>query len=273
MTVIDRAFLAAIAVSVAWFFGITLFRLTLLNRWTTGQQHRWLREVARDVALAFGPLALTVLVWEYWLRGPRTDEMTSAIAHTMEVQGGELNSIRQSGIIKIWTDSNQTQVRTFMKSARHRLVFLAPWFLDPTTVDPVLRELCALSQPDITIMLVNPASQYARIRGAMLTGNEAYGPSESRRSIDAMIRVAGSCKSSRMHLLLFDTMPMVYLVVADDRALIGFFSHVGTALDTPILECRLSKDDGKPTDFGVFVEAELRKVVAASQTQELPHGK
>jgi hypothetical protein len=262
-----RDYLIAVLACSVLFFVLTAIRFYFAEKKT--KRSRQICEILRDVALAFAPLAIVILSWEFWLRDARRSENEQILGNLFREQFASVRDIEESGLVKIHATSSPGELRDFAQTAQHSFRVLVPWFLDPTGLKSVLERMARTRGMRIQVILLRPDSVYLKRRGEVIQPTQPnYGSSEASRSLFAL-RDAFSLKpKASTEVLVYDSLPSAFIVVADNRALLGWFMNSGTALETPILECDMRRD-GKLTLLGAAIDTELAKVRTIAESVDL----
>ena len=262
-----RDFLVAILACSVLFFALTWVRFTFAGG-KTKRSHQ-LNEVLRDLAVAFAPLAIVILSWEFWLRSARRAEDEQVLVSLFRTQFTSVRELEESGLVRIHSKSSPGELRDFAQSAQRTVRILVPWFLDPTALKPILERMAITDGMSIQVILLRPDSVHLKRRGEMIQpGQPNYGASEASRSLFALRDAFGHEPRASIEVLVYDSLPSAFIVVSDDRAMLGWFMHTGTALDTPILECAMHRD-GKLTLLGSAINAELAKIQTIAEVVDL----
>jgi hypothetical protein len=262
-----RDYFIAILVCSVLFFTLTSIRFYFAGGKT--KRARQLNEILRDLAMAFAPLAIVILSWEFLLRDARRAENEQVLGNLFREQFASVRDFDQSGLARIHAKSSPGELRDFIQTAQHTVRILVPWFLEPTELKPMLERMAGTKGMSIQIILLRPDSLYLKRRGEVIQPTQPnYGTAEASRSLFALRDAFGHKSKASVEVFVYDSLPSAFIVVADNRALLGWFMNTGTALDTPILECEMRRDN-RPTLLGSTIDAELAKVLTIAEAVDL----
>jgi hypothetical protein len=249
--------LAALVCAVV-FALLTYWRIFYLH------EHKALDETVRDIAMAFFPLAICVLAFDFWLRRARNEEIKELLKQEVErvlaARLDQLSDLDSKGLLRIRSRISNDELMQFVKQANRRLRVLVPWFVDPLALKPILRDKVQDPQFILQITMLRPTSPFLKKRGEIIQPTQpGYGRSESERTLMALKEALENARSNNVEVRVYDSLPSAFIVQSDDLALLGFHFNTSVALHNPHLEIALAFE-GKPTLLGKAIQAELDKV-------------
>lgn len=250
---------------VVIFAAITGLRLYAV---APGQPHPWWDEPLRDIAMAFAPLAICLVGWEFWLRKPRHAEvkelLDTEIKQVLEKRFERIDALERSGILQVHDEYGPNELRKFLERAHKRIRVLVPFFIEPLTLMPMLEAKLADPAFTLSITLLDPKSPYLEKRGQVVNPTMAhFGPGKATETINLLKASIAKAKTSHREVMTYDSLPSVFIAQADDRALLGFLLTAGNALKHPHLEIQ-AEIDGHATVLGKMLDLEFEKVRAVS---------
>lgn len=246
------------------FFLSTLFILLLYLMEKIPVYH----EILRDIALAVGPLLFFTLFWEYWVRDARDEEVKNLISNVLSEQFSDINAVHESGLLKIHSRISNEALREFIERAQHNLRILVPWFVDPSILKETLKEKTCNPSFSMQIFLLEPDSQFLLKRGQVIQPTQPmYGHQECVRTLLALHEALND-KNPNTQVLVYDSLPSIFIAEADNHALMGLYLHTGMALRNPHFEIQITRD-GRKTMLGQMIQEELSKILAISKIVDL----
>jgi hypothetical protein len=233
----------------------------------------WWGEPVRDLALAFFPLGLSILFWEYWTRDERREEikeyLESEFRNVFVNRLAQIDELEATGIVRVHSTVNNEELRRFIESARRRLYILVPFFVEPTVLRAAITVKVDTAGFDLKIIMLHPDSPFLKRRGEIIMERSPdFGKNEVRKSLSILKHAIGPSPAGFVEVRLYDSLPSVFLALADDRCLLGFHMNTGTALVNPHLEVQLYRE-GASTVLGRMIEAEFEKVTSDNFSQRV----
>jgi hypothetical protein len=114
----------------------------------------------------------------------------------------------------------------------------------------------------LQVTLMDPASIFLKQRSRVIFKDSDVGTHEVRKTLLMLSRVEKCSNKGKLEVRTFDSLPSLFIVRCDERALIGFHLNQGTALEHPHLEIQISNEEGKQTKLGDMVEKELERATS-----------
>lgn len=219
-------------------------------------------ELARDLALGFFPIGLTIVLMEYWLRSQTKEEIKeyieSEVSNILKGKLKRLSDYDKSGLEKVWGSFGPEELPRFIASAKKRIMISVPFFVEPEVLEPILEQKARNADFSIKILTLHPDSIYLQRRGEIIFGRPLAGKLEAEKTLRMLKRALGGRPTTSAEVRVFDSLLTAFLVVADNRALIGFYMSRGTALKNPHIEARIRDGEGELTPLGEMIEREFR---------------
>jgi hypothetical protein len=259
----------AVGVCVLVFAALTALRRKYLSNVATWD------EVVRDLAIAFCPIAVSLLIVDFWLRRSRREEVHELLEHEVaRILAAPLARVRAlgaAGLLRVHPHLSSEDLLQFIGRAERTIRVLVPWFVDPLAWRPILRNKAQNPDFHLQITILHPHSTFVRRRGEVLQPNQQnYGPTEGGRSLLALAEALVGTPAygqngggGNAEVRVYDSLPSAFIVQRDEVALLGFHFNTGPALQNPQLEVALAFE-GSPTPLGRAIQEELDKVAQPS---------
>ena len=112
--------------------------------------NQWWDEPARDFGLGLVPLGISIILWEYFLRKARSDEIieyvNNELTNALSARLSKLNSLESHGLIAIRPGISNVELIEFIAKANRRLFILTPWlgFVEPNVLEQIFKEKASI---------------------------------------------------------------------------------------------------------------------------------
>jgi hypothetical protein len=250
--------IAILALSTIFF--LLLFLMEKFPQWN---------EVLRDIALAVGPLVIFTLIWEYLLQSSRNEEIKSLITSVLNDQFSDIDKLHKSGLIQIHPSISNEELRDFIEGAQHSLRVLVPWFVEPNVLKETLKRKAHIPGFNMKMILLEPSSKFLSQRGKVIQPSQPmYGQQESQKSLLALYESLNDSNPVNIQVLVYDSLPSVFIVEVDNVALLGLHLNTAMALQNPHFEIQVTRD-GEKTILGSMIQKELDKVLIMSHVVDI----
>ncbi len=241
-------------ISFGVFAGLTYLRVVYHH------PEDWWFDPARDVALGVFPLGLSILVWEFLLRRDRDAEIIEHVEAALAERLRKLRKLEGAGITDVTTSLSTTELTEFLETAKRNITVIVPFFVDPTILEDTLHSKLQHRNFVVQIALLHPESSFLRERAKIVFGDENAGRQQVKNTLLTMKKISDKSIKGSLQVRTFDSLPSIFIVRCDERALVGFYLSAGNALRHPHISVHTVDASGASTTLGQMIDKEFYTV-------------
>ena len=184
--------------------------------------------ILRDVGVAALASGLLSTAYEYFLRRAFLEDATNGLRKIFGERDEKLDQLEKAGFKGIHpklTKLGKSHIAMEFRRARHSIRILQTWlgnFSEDNDIGDALREVTRGADIGVRILLLNPRSSVAPLRGKDL--NEDV-EERIKEDIKQLKRLCNDrpCAAERIQVRFYDATPAMSIYGYDDRNVVGFF--------------------------------------------------